>query len=123
MYKYSKSSKAKLKTCDPRIQLVMNELIKYVDVSILEGSRSEDMQNYLKAHGNSTLSYPDSKHNKTPFSLAVDVVPYPLDWNDIASFNKLAGMIKLLALQLDVDLHWGGDWKSFVDMPHWELKS
>ena len=61
-------------------------------------------------------------------SLAVDIVPYPLDWKDIASFKELAVLIKETWDELTVEeqggytLSWGGDWKNFLDLPHWELR-
>ena len=34
---------------------------------------------------------------------------------------KVADAMKAAAAELDVDLDWGGDWKSFVDTPHFQL--
>ena len=44
MAKFGKSSKKRLATCDERLQKVFNEVIKYVDCSVLEGHRSEERQ-------------------------------------------------------------------------------
>jgi peptidoglycan L-alanyl-D-glutamate endopeptidase CwlK len=30
--------------------------------------------------------------------------------------------MKQAAKELDVKLTWGGDWKSFVDMPHYQIE-
>ena len=35
MYKFGKSSKKRLETCDEKLQKVFNEVIKHVDCSIL----------------------------------------------------------------------------------------
>jgi peptidoglycan L-alanyl-D-glutamate endopeptidase CwlK len=51
----------------------------------------------------------------------VDVVPYPVDWLDLARFRALAKVVKECAEELGTEVQWGGDWKTFVDMPHWEL--
>ncbi len=39
MPEFSNTSKARLATCHPDIQEVMNEVIKYFDCTILEGYR------------------------------------------------------------------------------------
>lgn len=56
MAKFSKSSLDKLKTCDKRLQLVFNEVIKTVDCSILEGHRGKTRQNTLYFEGKQRLS-------------------------------------------------------------------
>lgn len=37
-------------------------------------------------------------------------------------FYHLSGIVKGIALKMNVDIIWGGDWKSFFDGPHIELK-
>jgi peptidoglycan L-alanyl-D-glutamate endopeptidase CwlK len=54
-------------------------------------------------------------------SMAIDVAPYPIDWSDFEKFHELAGFIKATAIEHGIHIKWGGDWKSFQDMPHWEL--
>ncbi len=50
----------------------------------------------------------------------MDLVPYPLDWDDSRSFHALAGVILTIAEQLGVGLVWGGNW-AMKDLPHYEL--
>ena len=47
MPKFGRSSRARLITCDKRLQKVFNEVIKYVDCSVLEGHRSGERQDKL----------------------------------------------------------------------------
>lgn len=54
------------------------------------------------------------------FGHAVDLAPYPIDWNDFARFKALGALVKQAAAQVGVNLTWGGDWKK-PDMPHYEL--
>ena len=61
-----------------------------------------------------------SKHNHKP-SLAVDVVPLPLDWEDIPAFEKLGEKIMAKAKELGIKIKWGKNFKGLVDYPHWEL--
>jgi len=128
LYRFSSHSLARLDECDPRLQKVLKEAIKYVDFSIIEAHRGEARQNRMYEEGRSKLRWPDSKHNKYP-SLAVDCCPFPLDWGDLSRFAHLAGYIRGIASQMGIPLRWGGDWdrdgelsdNRFNDLPHLEL--
>jgi peptidoglycan L-alanyl-D-glutamate endopeptidase CwlK len=68
--------------------------------------------------------------------MAVDVMPYPINWNDITRIYYFAGFVKAIAEVLYAQGHithkviWGGDWNNdmrfndnnFDDLPHFELK-
>ena len=126
---YGISSKEHLKTVHPELVEVMTAALELMDHSILEGYRSEERQNELKAAGKSKLSYPASKHNCLP-SLAVDVIPYPTDWDDRERMTLFAGMVLGIGKAKGIDIRWGGDWNcdgevkdnNFDDLPHFELK-
>lgn len=125
---FGKASQEKLATCDQRLQKVFNEVIKHFDCTVIEGHRGEAAQNKAFAEGKSKLKYPQGKHNKTP-SLAADVLPYPIDWNDTNRMRYFAGFVVGIAATMGVKLRWGGDWNqntelkdnSFNDLPHFEL--
>ena len=130
MYKFSKKSLRNLQTCDTRLQRIFNEVIKYVDCTIIEGHRNQDRQNKLYQEGKTKVKFPNGRHNSYP-SLAVDVVPYPIDWKDRERMTLFAGFVKGIAKgKFNVDLRWGGDWDSdfevsdnrFDDFPHFEIK-
>lgn len=99
-----------------------------MDCSILEGYRNRSNQNKAYRKKKSKLKYPQSKHNRKP-SLAVDVAPYPIGWQDRERFCLLAGVVKGIAHSKGIEIRWGGDFnsnniisdESFVDMPHFEL--
>ena len=55
MAKFGKSSRERLATCDDRLQDVFNEVIKYVDCSVLEGHRGEERQNRFVDEGKRAL--------------------------------------------------------------------
>lgn len=128
MPSFGKSSQDKLATCDPRLQKVFNEVIKHFDCIVIEGHRGEEAQNKAFAEGKSKLKYPQGKHNKIP-SLAADVLPYPIDWNDTNRMRYFAGFVVGIAATMGIKLRWGGDWNqntelkdnSFNDLPHFEL--
>ncbi|WP_180297539.1 M15 family metallopeptidase [Snodgrassella alvi] len=52
---------------------------------------------------------------------AIDLIPYPIDWNDLKKFHLIAAAMKQAAAELGVRIIWGGDWKSSKDYPHFEI--
>lgn len=141
MNKYSKSSKARLETCDTDLQIIFKNVLPGFDHSILCGHRGETAQNaaYNAIPQKSKLRWPDSKHNTLP-SLALDAAPYDysisgIDWEDIERLTYFAGYVMGVAQVLYDEglitskLLWGGDWdhdtnvkdEKFRDMVHFEL--
>ena len=129
MPKFGKRSQERLATCDARLQKIFNEVIKYIDCSVLEGHRGEDRQNKLCDEGKSKVRYPNGRHNANP-SRAVDITPYPVDWEDRERQTLFAGFVIGLATSMGINIRWGGDWNKdfkvqdnkFDDFPHFELK-
>ena len=125
MYKFGKRSKERLKGVKPELVNVLNELVKIMDVTIIEGLRSKERQEELVASGASKTKY--SKHLE---GKAVDLAPYPIDWEDRDRFHYMGGMIRGIAKQLNVNVRWGGDWdgdgetkdNGFDDLVHVELR-
>ena len=119
MYKFSKKSLKLLNNpnLDIRLKNLMLECIKYYDFTILETLRTKERQKELFDNGKSkTMS---SKHL---IGKAIDIAPYPIDWNNTDRFIELSKIIKEQANKLNINIVWGGDWKSFVDMPHYEIE-
>lgn len=122
MPKFSKKSKKKLKTCAANLQKLFNVVVKHVDCTVLEGHRGKEAQNHAFDTGRSQLKWDKGNHNKSP-SKAVDVVPYPIDWDNVARFREFAQFVKGVAAGLDIKITSGGlDWKKFKDYPHFEEK-
>lgn len=128
-FAFSNRSRDRLRSCHPVLQELMSRAIQAsaLDFTILCGYRSQEEQDAAFAAGNSKLKWPQSKHNRSP-SLAVDIAPYPVDWNDEARFISLAAEVKRTwasmpaATKQRYILSWGGDWETFRDLPHWELR-
>lgn len=128
MPSFSKNSLDQLQTCDQRLQDLMNEAIKYINFSVLNGHRSKEYQDNAYKTGHSTLKWPQSKHDASP-SLAVDIAPWPIDFKDIKRYIYYAGIIKGISLQMGIPIRWGGDWNmnfdpadnTFNDLGHFEL--
>lgn len=126
--KFSQRSLNHLNGCHPLLRRLMLSVVEETDISILCGFRGEKEQNEAFERGTSKLKWPKSKHNISP-SMAVDAVPYPVDWHDERRFREMGQIVKQHWERIPVDerlgysLSWGGDWKSFKDFPHFELRS
>jgi peptidoglycan LD-endopeptidase CwlK len=128
MPKFSDKSLSKLATCDPLLQRVFYVLIQDFDCTILEGHRDKNRQNQMVAEGKSQVRWPDGKHNTVP-SCAVDVTPYPIQWDDRERQTLFAGYVLATAKAMGINLRWGGDWdqdtevrdNSFDDLVHFEI--
>jgi peptidoglycan L-alanyl-D-glutamate endopeptidase CwlK len=127
--------------------MVAERAIKLIDFSVTQGHRSAEEQLEFYARGRKRLSSGDwvvvdqtkiitkidgtnivGMHNYTP-ALAVDVVPFPIDWNNRERFVLLAGIFLGIAHEKGIKLRWGGAWRgdltlpkqTFDDLPHFEI--
>lgn len=145
MPKYSQRSLINLSECHPDLQKLFEEVIKHFDCSIIDGKRSKEEQQKNVEKGVSKTF--DSKHleQEDGKSHAVDVMPYPFDWNKIQKgldAAKLAdkelqvcrsyyfaGFVKGIATMMGISIRQGVDWDgdtlvgdhSFIDLPHNEI--
>ncbi len=131
MPKFGKRSKERLEGVDHRIRMVLDEVVKYYDITVIEGLRSQERQDELVREGKSK-----TKFGKHVTGEAVDIAPYPIDWNSRDDFHMLGGFVLGVASQLGINIRWGGDWSSsslaeearttkdnsFDDLVHFELK-
>jgi len=128
MFKFSEKSRSELDTCEEQLQWLFETVLKKYDCSILEGHRGKKKQNTYYRTKKSRKMFPDSKHNSEP-SRAVDVAPYPIDWDDTKRFYHFAGYVKAVADLKGINIRWGGDWdndndlndQKFMDLVHFEL--
>lgn len=131
MPKFGKRSRARLKGVDSRLVNVLNEVVKYFDITIIEGLRSQERQNELVAQGKSKTKFGKHVQGK-----AVDIAPYPIDWDSRDDFHYLGGFVLGVASKMGIDIRWGGDWSdsslsknarttkdnNFDDLVHFEIK-
>jgi hypothetical protein len=129
--KFGKRSKQRLQGVDSKLVNVLNEVCKYFDVTVIEGLRSQERQNELVAQGKSKTKFGKHVQGK-----AVDIAPYPIDWNARDDFHYLGGFVLGVASQMGINVRWGGDWSdsslsqnrrttkdnNFDDLVHFELK-
>jgi peptidoglycan L-alanyl-D-glutamate endopeptidase CwlK len=84
----------------------------------------EEQQELLNEGATKTL---DSAHLT---GRAVDVYPYPVDFEDRDRWHYFGGYVLGTARQFGIDVIWGGDWdndtktkdNTFDDLMHFELK-
>lgn len=132
-FKLGKTSLARLQGVDETLVNVVKRAIEIseVDFTVMEGVRTLERQRELYAQGRTAPGKivtwtMKSRHIE---GKAVDLVPYPLDWNDLEKFNKIKDAMFQAARELDVNLRWGADWdgdgnyreKGEYDSPHFEI--
>lgn len=114
----SQRSRKAIEGVHPDLVRVVKKAIEItaVDFVVTEGLRSYSRQQQLfKAGATKTMN---SRHLT---GHAVDLAPLvdgKLEWR---LCPKVAAAMKLAAAGLKVPLEWGGDWKTFVDQPHFQL--
>ena len=124
MPRFGSRSRRRLKGVDTKLVNVLNETIKLMDITVIEGVRSKKRQAELLKKGATKVKY--SKHME---GKAVDVAPYPIQWDDRERFHYMGGIIRGVASQMGIKVRWGGDWDSdgeikdnnFDDLVHIEL--
>lgn len=119
-YKLGLRSKQRLKGVHPDLVSVVSRAIEIsdVDFTVLEGLRSVSRQKELVAKGASTTM--KSRHLT---GHAVDLgawVDGSVRW-DWPLYHKIADAMLKAAEELEVNVEWGGHWKSFPDGPHFQL--
>lgn len=129
MASLSQRSLDALKGVHPNMVRVVKRAISITtqDFLVTEGVRTPERQRQLYAQGRTvpgrkvtwTLK---SNHfvQASGYGHAVDLCPYPVDWNDLTKFAKIVDAMKRAALMEGVRITAGADW-STPDRPHFEL--
>lgn len=132
-YSLSQKSLDRLKGVNPRLVDVVRRAIELTaqDFMVLEGLRTKERQAELYAQGRTTPGKivtwtMESRHIDGD---AVDLVPYPVDWNDLSKFDAISRAMFKAADELNIAIRWGADWnhngrareKGETDSPHFEL--
>ena len=131
MFKFGKKSLENLSGVDPKLSFVMNKAIEFspIDFGITEGMRSPERARQLKAEGKSKVG-DKSKHC---LGEAVDIVCYnegKVTW-ELEYYEMVAQIIGEVADSFDIQIRWGGSWKTgvfyldrdldFIDAVHFEI--
>lgn len=132
MPEFNRTSRNRLATCHPYLQLLAYAVVRHRDCTVVCGHRGEDEQERAFREGRSKKRWPDSKHNGMP-SDALDLAPWfpggvGIPWKDRGAFILFAGYVLRVADELAIPIRYGGDWdsdgqmadQSFMDLPHFE---
>lgn len=126
--KLGQRSLDRLKGVNPSLVAVFKRACETMpfDVTVLEGLRSYERQQELLKKGATKVSV--SRHMS---GNALDIAPYPIDWNDLERFQIVAEHMFKAAKELGITIRWGGTWErtfttpvkwaKFLDAPHFEL--
>ena len=150
-FNLSQKSLDRMNGVDERLQRVVKRAIQLSkqDFMVLEGvrTRQQCMVNYGKGRTIAQCvvkgvpaQYANPNAAKVtwlnnPFASkhvsgkAVDLVPYPVDWNDLKKFDTIAQAMLQAAKELGVPVRWGADWdgdgkpreRGESDSPHFEI--
>ena len=150
-FNLSQKSLDKLVGVDERLQRVVKRAIQLSkqDFMVLEGVRTiqQCMVNYGKGRTIAQCvakgvpaQYANPNAAKVtwlndPFASkhvsgkAVDLVPYPVDWNDLKKFDVIAQAMLQASKELSIPISWGADWdndgkpreRGESDSPHFEI--
>lgn len=126
----SANDREKLKGVHPDLARVYARFVETFkadfDVRITQGVRTLEEQRRNVARGVSKTM--KSRHipasNRSRLAEAIDLAPFfagspKWDW---PYFHQIAAGMKAAAKLENVPIVWGGDWKSFKDGPHFELR-
>jgi len=126
MFQFSSRSKKRMEGVDERLVKVAEEALKLtkVDFGIPEygGWRSPEQQHKLYLDGKSKADglYKKSYHQS---GMALDVYAYvegKASWDE-GHLAQVACAMFQAAMNLGYKIEWGGLWKNFLDMPHFQL--
>lgn len=113
------SSIAKLEGVRPELARVVRLAAERSAFVVTCGLRTAAQQRVLVAAGKSQTQ--NSRHLTGE---AVDLAPLvdgKVSW-DWKHFHPMAAVMKAAAAELGVAITWGGEWRTFPDGPHFELR-
>ena len=135
---FGRRSLERLNTCHTDLITLFTVVGEEIDCTVDCGHRNEEDQEKAVEEGFSKVHFPYGKHNSDP-STAIDIAPYPIDWNELSRFYWFAGWVLAKAEilrnvgEISNKIRWGGNWSGFEngiidfkkntfnDLPHFEL--
>lgn len=135
MFKFSRNSEKKLQYLHPNLQKFFRELIKIspYDFSITQGVRTAEEQNKLYQQGRTVPGkivtncdgYKLKSNHQTKddgLGHAGDIavlINNKITWEE-KYYKEVVMSARILMQKYNVE--WGGDWRNFKDLPHFEYK-
>lgn len=123
----SNRSLDRLKGVHPRLVEVVKRAIQLtsIDFMVIEGIRSLEQQKHNVASGASQTMKSRHLIQDDGYGHAVDLAPLvgkEIPWKDFSKFKEVSEAMKKAASELGVRITWGGDWKTLVDGPHYQIE-
>lgn len=122
-YKFSKRSLSNIEGIDYRLIILLGLMLDHspYDFTVTEGLRTKERQAQLVKEGKSKTM--NSKHIiGSAFDIAMLDENGKVTW-DIKYYKAFAEVFLKLAARLGFNCEWGGNWKSFVDGPHFQINN
>ena len=140
-YVFSQNSLNRLKGVSPKLVELAKKVITIspFDFLIVAGLRTAEEQNRLYQQGRTTqglkVTNCDGYKNKSRhqaksdgYSHAIDIAIYDpnitgkIDWDSVNKYKAVVDVFKREAVKIGFEIEWGGDWTSFKDYPHIQIK-
>ena len=118
---FGRTSKQRLQGVHPALVEWAWQVVDIMDCSVVYGVRTIAEQSHMVTIGASQTMRSYHLVQADGYGHAIDLAPYPIDWKDLYRFYELGGVGLAVAHQFDLPLTWGGHWKNFIDLPHWQL--
>ena len=128
MARFGRQSMDRLEGVDPVLVDWALRVVSIMDCSVVYGVRTEAEQRHMVAIGASKTMKSYHLVQADGLGHALDLAPYPIDWNDLDRFFILGGVGLAIAHEMGVPITWGRDWdrdwiftdQDFNDFPHWQ---
>ena len=110
---------------DQRLQKIISETAKVIDIElpgygfiVTCGLRTIEEQKILVSKG---LSKTMNSYHLTGKAFDIAVKKNGVVTWDIKEYKTISVLFKKVAKAQGIELTWGGDWKTFVDGPHFQI--
>lgn len=150
-FKFGATSLKRLEGINPRLRKVVDRALEIAeeDFMVIEGLRTKEQAwanwgkgrtaaqcqaagvptKYAQPSAAKVTWLKNPLNSKHISGNAVDLAPWPLDWNDLKRFDKMASAMFKASAELQIPIRWGADWdddgvfreKGETDSPHFEL--
>lgn len=123
-YSFGQTSKKRMHGVHPDLIRVAERALSYgiMDLTVVPfgGLRTLEDQKKLVARGASKTLNSLHRPQSSGFGHAIDLAPYPVDWNNIEAFKLYGTLMFRAAMEEGVVIEWGGHW-NWKDYPHFQL--
>ena len=124
-YSFGKTSLKRMDGVHPLLRECAERALSYglLDLTVppYGGLRTIDDQRQLVAKGASQTLNSLHRKQQSGYGHAIDLAPYPIDWNNITRFAMVGSLMFRAAGDMGIEIEWGGHWKRFKDYPHFQF--